>query len=64
MMYLPTYCAFSVIMAGKDDEVVLQTFMIKRSQNKKLFTPVNYRERFVVLTRRAIIYYDSDGEVS
>lgn len=54
----------SVIMAGKDeDEVILHTFMIKRSQNKKLFTPVNYKERYVVLTRRALIYYDSDGEV-
>lgn len=54
----------SVTMAGKDeDEVILQTFMIKRSQNKKLFTPVNYKERYLVLTRRALIYYDSDGEV-
>ncbi|KAJ8725070.1 hypothetical protein PYW07_016028 [Mythimna separata] len=50
-------------MAGKDDdEVILQTFMVKRSQNKKLFTPVNYKERWLVLTRRALIYYDTDGE--
>lgn len=51
-------------MASKDDEVICQTFMVKRSQNKKLFTPVNYRERWLVLTRKALIYYDSDGEVS
>ncbi|RVE49507.1 hypothetical protein evm_005848, partial [Chilo suppressalis] len=52
-----------VIMAGKDDdEVILQTFMIKRSQNKKLFTPVNFKGRWVVLKRRALAYYDSDGE--
>ncbi|XP_059061842.1 tyrosine-protein kinase Btk29A isoform X1 [Achroia grisella] len=50
-------------MAGKDeDEVILQTFMVKRSQNKKLFTPVNYKERLIVLTSRALIYYDGDGE--
>ncbi|CAH0669120.1 unnamed protein product [Spodoptera exigua] len=50
-------------MAGKDDdEVILQAFMVKRSQNKKLFTPVNYKERWLVLTRRALIYYDTDGE--
>ena len=52
-------------MAGKDDdEVILQTFMVKRSQNKKRFTPVNYKERWLVLTRRALIYYDTDGEVN
>lgn len=51
-------------MAGKDEEVICQAFMVKRSQNKKLFTPVNYRERWLVLTRRALIYYDSDSEVS
>ncbi|KAM3968137.1 tyrosine-protein kinase Btk29A isoform 1-T1 [Aphomia sociella] len=50
-------------MAGKDeDEVILQTFMVKRSQNKKLFTPVNYKERLIVLTSRALTYYDGDGE--
>ncbi|XP_063823334.1 tyrosine-protein kinase Btk isoform X1 [Ostrinia nubilalis] len=50
-------------MAGKDeDDVILQTFMVKRSQNKKLFTPVNFKERWVVLRRRSLIYYDSDSE--
>ncbi|XP_053599836.1 tyrosine-protein kinase Btk isoform X1 [Plodia interpunctella] len=50
-------------MASKDeDEVLLQTFMIKRSQNKKLFTPVNFKERWIVLSRRALVYYDSDSE--
>lgn len=52
-------------MAGKDeDDVILQTFMVKRSQNKKLFTPVNFKGRWVVLNRRSLIYYDHDGEVS
>lgn len=48
----------------EEDEVICQTFMIKRSQNKKLFTPVNYRKRFLVLTKKALIYYDSDNQVS
>lgn len=51
-------------MAGKDDdEIILETFMIKRSQNKKLFSPVNFKERWLVLTRRALVYYDTNGEV-
>jgi tyrosine-protein kinase Tec len=52
-------------MAGKDaDNVVKQGFMIKRSQNKKRFTPVNFKQRWFVLTKRHLIYYDSDTEVS
>lgn len=38
--------------------------MVKRSQNKKRFTPVNYKQRWFVLTRRYLVYYDGDGEVS
>lgn len=51
-------------MAGKDgcDEVVKQGLMVKRSQNKKRFTPVNYKQRWFVLTRSFLIYYDTDGE--
>lgn len=58
-------------MAGKDGkqepksgDVLRQGFMVKRSQNKKRFTPVNYRQRWFILTRRFLVYYDSDGEVS
>lgn len=52
-------------MAGKDggDEVVKQGLMVKRSQNKKRFTPVNYKQRWFVLTQSYLIYYDTDGEV-
>ncbi|XP_045459588.1 tyrosine-protein kinase Btk29A [Melitaea cinxia] len=46
----------------EDDEVIRQAFMIKRSQNKKIFTPVNYKERCFVLTRKSLIYYDTDGQ--
>ncbi|OAD59375.1 Tyrosine-protein kinase Btk29A [Eufriesea mexicana] len=56
-------------MAGKDGkvepksgDVVRQGFMVKRSQNKKRFTPVNYKQRWFVLTRRYLVYYDGDGE--
>ncbi|XP_015180304.1 PREDICTED: tyrosine-protein kinase Btk29A-like isoform X2 [Polistes dominula] len=56
-------------MAGKDAkvesksaDVVRQGFMVKRSQNKKRFTPVNYKQRWFVLTRRHLVYYDSDSE--
>lgn len=59
------------MMAGKDGkpeskggDVVRQGFMIKRSQNKKRFTPVNYKQRWFVLTKHYLIYYDGDGEVS
>ncbi|XP_046432250.1 tyrosine-protein kinase Btk29A isoform X2 [Neodiprion fabricii] len=57
-------------MTGKDgkaeakgvDGVVKTGFMTKRSQNKKRFTPINYKQRWFVLTRQYLIYYDSDGE--
>ncbi|KAI8440310.1 hypothetical protein MSG28_001659 [Choristoneura fumiferana] len=40
-------------MAKKDeDEVICETFMVKRSQNKKLFTPVNYKKSWVCPTAR------------
>ncbi|KAL6440351.1 hypothetical protein ACFW04_003122 [Cataglyphis niger] len=57
------------VMAGKDGklesksgDVIRQGFMIKRSQNKKRFTPVNYKQRWFVLTKHYLIYYDGDGE--
>ncbi|KAK0086895.1 hypothetical protein PV325_002234 [Microctonus aethiopoides] len=55
-------------MVGKDGKVeskrdiVRQGFMIKRSQNKKRFTPINYKQRWFVLTRNYLVYYDSDSE--
>lgn len=52
-------------MAGKDEkgeDVICQTFMIKRSQNKKRFTPINYKQRWFILTKKALTYYDTDGE--
>ncbi|XP_063616082.1 tyrosine-protein kinase Btk [Cydia splendana] len=45
-----------------EDEVICETYMVKRSQNKKYFTPINYKERWLVLTRRALVYYDNANE--
>lgn len=52
-------------MAARDDqseEVICQTYMVKRSQNKKRFTPINYKERWFILTKSALVYYDTEGE--
>lgn len=49
-------------MAGTKDEVIKEGFMIKRSQNKKVYTLVNYKRRWFVLTRRQLIYYDVENE--
>lgn len=57
-------------MAGEDEkeestgEVIKRGFMIKRSQNKKRFTPVNYKHRWFEISRRYLIYYDTNEEVS
>lgn len=37
--------------------------MIKRSQQKKSFGPVNYKERVFVLTRAKLSYYDGTEQV-
>lgn len=53
-------------MAAADnanEEILKQGLMIKRSQNKKRFTPLNYKQRWFVLTRRHFTYYDTDSDV-
>ncbi|KAK9703552.1 SH2 domain [Popillia japonica] len=45
-----------------DEEILKQGFMTKRSQNKKIYTPVNRKQRWFVLTNRHLIYYDTDNE--
>lgn len=49
-------------MATLNDEVLKQGLMIKRSQNKKRFTTVNYKQRWFVLTRQFLIYYDTEND--
>lgn len=46
-------------------DVVKSGFMIKRAQNKKRFTPVNYKQRWFELTKRTLSYFDVENvEVS
>ena len=58
-------------MAGKDgktepkgNEIIKQGYMVKRSQNKNRFTPVNYKQRWFILSRQYLLYYDNNGEVN
>lgn len=45
-------------------EILKQGLMVKRSQNKKRFTPVNYKQRWFVLTNHSLIYYEPNSDVS
>ncbi|GAB6031135.1 hypothetical protein CHUAL_014209 [Chamberlinius hualienensis] len=50
-------------MASQDDEnVIKETYMIKRSQNKKRLSPVNYKHRWFVLSSTNLIYCDGTRE--
>ncbi|KAK3867042.1 hypothetical protein Pcinc_027472 [Petrolisthes cinctipes] len=49
-------------MAGKNEEVLKEAFMTKRSQNKRSFTPTNWKERWFVLSPENLIYYDGDKQ--
>ncbi|KAL1403820.1 hypothetical protein pipiens_005547, partial [Culex pipiens pipiens] len=42
----------------RSDFVIKAGYMVKRSQNKKRFTPVNYKTRWFELTRLYLSYYD------
>ncbi|XP_073999639.1 tyrosine-protein kinase Btk29A [Rhodnius prolixus] len=56
---------YKTVMAAADnanEEILKQGLMIKRSQNKKRFTPLNYKQRWFVLTRRHFTYYDTDSD--
>lgn len=50
------------IMAGKEENIMKQAFMIKRSQNKKRLGPVNYKSRWFILTSSTLYYYDGNQE--
>lgn len=46
-------------------DVVKSGSMVKRAQNKKRFTPVNYKHRWFELTKRTFSYFDVENvEVS
>ena len=44
-------------------ELLLEETLIKRSQQKKRTSPLNYKERLFVLTRSRLTYYDGRAEV-
>ncbi|XP_022616858.1 tyrosine-protein kinase Tec isoform X2 [Seriola dumerili] len=43
-------------------EMLLEETLIKRSQQKKRTSPLNYKERLFVLTRSRLTYYDGKAE--
>lgn len=44
-------------------ELILEETLIKRSQQKKRTSPLNYKKRLFVLTRSRLTYYDGRAEV-
>ncbi|SPP79801.1 tyrosine-protein kinase Btk29A isoform X1 [Drosophila guanche] len=42
-------------------DVVKSGSMVKRAQNKKRFTPVNYKHRWFELTKRTLCYFDVEN---
>ncbi|XP_041634684.1 tyrosine-protein kinase Tec isoform X2 [Cheilinus undulatus] len=44
------------------DELLLEETLIKRSQQKRRTSPLNYKERLFVLTRSRLTYYDGKAE--
>lgn len=52
-------------MAERLYDVVKSGSMVKRAQNKKRFTPVNYKHRWFELTKQTLSYFDVENvEVS
>lgn len=43
-------------------DLILEEIFIKRSQQKKKTSPLNYKERLFVLTQDKIAYYDFDAD--
>ncbi|XP_055838392.1 tyrosine-protein kinase Btk29A isoform X2 [Episyrphus balteatus] len=42
-------------------DIVKSGMMVKRAQNKKRFTPVNYKQRWFELTKRTLSYFDVEN---
>lgn len=41
---------------------ILEELFIKRSQQKKKTSPLNYKERWFILTQDRVAYYDYDAD--
>lgn len=50
-------------MAEMNMTTILQEILIKRSQQKKRTSPLNYKERLFVLTKSMLTYYEGRAEV-
>ena len=50
-------------MAEMNTTTILQEVLIKRSQQKKRTSPLNYKERLFVLTKSTLTYYEGRAEV-
>ncbi|CAH2300141.1 tyrosine- kinase Tec isoform X2 [Pelobates cultripes] len=46
-----------------NSEIILEQILIKRSQQKKRTSPLNYKERNFVLTKSRLTYYEGRPEV-
>lgn len=44
-------------------ELILEETLIKRSQQKKRTSPLNYKKRLFVLTKSRLTYYNGRAEV-
>lgn len=50
-------------MTEMNTTTILQEILIKRSQQKKRTSPLNYKERLFVLTKSMLTYYEGRAEV-
>ncbi|CAD7079823.1 unnamed protein product [Hermetia illucens] len=48
-------------MAERLYDIVMSGLMVKRAQNKKRFTPVNYKQRWFELTKKTLSYFDVEN---
>lgn len=51
----------SISMSERLYDVCKSGWMTKRSQNKKRFTPINYKLRWFELTKQNIYYFDIEN---
>lgn len=49
-------------MAEQKSNIIREGYMVKRSQNKKRYTPINFKQRWFSLQPNVLIYYDCDNE--
>ena len=50
-------------MESMEDQPILEELLVKKSQQKKKISPNNYKERWFVLTKASLSYYEYEKEV-